>query len=97
MNYTFHPHAEKELEQIENHYEGIREGLGNRFRDEIEAAISRILKFPNAWPRLRGSVRRRCRLNNFPYVLIYRLIVTDVRILAVMHDRREPDYWTYRT
>jgi len=48
MNYTFHPHAEKELEQIENDYESIRQGLGNRFRDEIEAAISRVLRFPNA-------------------------------------------------
>jgi hypothetical protein len=55
MNYTFHPHAEKELEQIQNHYESIREGLGDQFRAEIEAAISRILKFPNAWPRLSGT------------------------------------------
>ena len=36
MNYSFHPHAEKELEEIENHYDGVREVLGNRFREDIE-------------------------------------------------------------
>jgi toxin ParE1/3/4 len=50
MNYTFHPHAEKELEQIENHYDSISKELGDRFRDEIQITISRILKFPNGWP-----------------------------------------------
>ena len=45
MNYSFHPHAEKELEEIENHYGSIREELGDRFREDIEITISRILKF----------------------------------------------------
>jgi len=95
MNYTFHPHAEKELEQIENRYDSIRKGLGNRFRDEIQATISRILKFPNGWPQVSGNVRR-CRLNSFPYGIIYRVKPREVRVLAVMHHRRAPDYWTYR-
>lgn len=47
MNYFYHPHAEKELEQVEEHYDNIREELGDRFRDEIQVAISRILRFPN--------------------------------------------------
>jgi plasmid stabilization system protein ParE len=96
MNYTFHPHAEKELEQIENHYDSIRKGLGNRFRDEIQTTISRILKFPNGWPQMSGNVRR-CRLNSFPYGIIYRVKPREIRVLAVMHHRREPDYWTHRT
>ena len=52
MNYTFHPHAEKELKQIEEHYDSIREVLGDEFRDEISKTISRMLKFPNGWPPL---------------------------------------------
>ena len=49
MNYSFHPHAEKELEEIEKHYDSLREELGNRFRDEVQTTISRILKFPNGY------------------------------------------------
>jgi plasmid stabilization system protein ParE len=95
MNYTFHPHAEKELEQIEDDYDNIREGLGDRFRNEIQIAISRILKFPNGWPPLSATVRR-CRLNKFPYEIIYYVDPKEVYILAVMHHRRDPGYWMYR-
>jgi hypothetical protein len=45
MNYSFHPAAEKELEEIENYYDSIRDELGDRFRAETEMAISRILDF----------------------------------------------------
>ena len=96
MNYSFHPHAEKELEEIENHYDSIREELGDRFRDDIQMTISRILKYPNGWQPL-SSVVRRCRLKNFPYGIIYRVKPREIRLLAVMHHHREPNYWTYRT
>ena len=95
MNYTFHPHAEKELKEIENHYDSIREEVGDRFRDEIQMTISRILKFPNGWQPL-SSVVRRCSLKNFPYGIIYRVKPAEIRLLAVMHHHREPNYWTYR-
>ena len=67
MNYTFHPHAERELEEIENHYDGILHELGNRFREDVEMTISRILKFPNGWQPM-SEVFRRCQLNSFPYL-----------------------------
>jgi len=95
MNYSFHPHAEKELEDAENYYDGIREELGDRFRAEIEMALSRIIKFPNAWQPLTKTVRRR-RLIDFPYGIVYRAKTDEVRILAVMHLHREPGYWAYR-
>lgn len=68
MKYTFHPHAEKELEETENYYNDISDELGNRFREEVETTISRIHKF------LRGCqpvsrIHRRCRLSSFPMEL----------------------------
>ena len=51
MKYTFHPHAEKELDEIENYYDAVSEELGNRFREEIYTTISRSFKFPNAGSR----------------------------------------------
>lgn len=96
MNYSFHPHAEKELEEIENYYDGIREELGNEFRSDIETTIARILKFPNAWQPLSAIVRR-CRLSSFPHGIVYRVKKSEIRILAVMHHNRAPNYWTDRT
>lgn len=96
MKYSFAPHAEKELEDTEKYYDSIGEELGNRFRHEIEMTISRILKFPQGWQPL-SNVVRRCRVNHFPYGLIYRVKSDDTRILAVMHLHREPKYWSDRT
>jgi plasmid stabilization system protein ParE len=95
MNYSFHPHAEKELEEIETHYDSLSEGLGNQFRDDVELTISRILKFPNAWQALSPIVRR-CRLTGFPYGIVYQIMPREIQLLAVMHNRRKPNYWTYR-
>jgi len=96
MNYSFHPHAEKELEEIESHYDSIREELGDRFREEIEVTVSRILKFPNSWQPL-SRVVRRCRLKSFPYGIVYRIKSDEIRFLAVMHHHREPNYWIDRS
>jgi plasmid stabilization system protein ParE len=95
MNYSYHPDAEKELEQVEEYYDNIREELGDRFRDEIQVAISRILKLPNGWQPL-SQVVRRCRLNTFPYGIVYRVKTDEIRILAVMHLSRKPNYWVDR-
>jgi len=95
MNYTFHPHAERELKEIENHYDGILNELGDRFREDVELTIMRILKFPDGWQPL-SKVVRRCRLGGFPYGIIYRVKPVGIRILAVMHQRREPNYWKTR-
>jgi toxin ParE1/3/4 len=89
MNYSFHPHAEKELEDVENYYDGISQDLGDRFRAEIEMALSRIMNFPNAWQPLTKAVRRR-RLINFPYGIVYR-VKTDIRCLQPTSDR--DDFW----
>lgn len=95
MKYSYHPHAEKELEEVEEYYDSIREELGNRFRDEIQEAISQVLKFPNAWQPL-SQVVRRCRLNTFLYGIVYRVKTDEIRILAVMHLHRESNYWVDR-
>ena len=95
MTYSFHPHAEKELEEIEGYYDNIREELGDRFRAEIEMTLARILKFPNAWQPLSKTVRRG-RLISFPYGIVYRAKTDEIQILAVMHLHREPGYWAYR-
>lgn len=96
MKYSFHPDAEKELEEVENYYDNISQELGNRFRAETEIAISRILDFPNAWQRLSQNTRRRA-LKTFLYGIVYRVKTDEIRILAVMHLHREPNYWKLRT
>jgi len=96
MKFSFHPDAEKELEKVENYYDNISQELGNRFRAETEMAISRILEFPHAWQRLSKKNTRRRALKTFLYGIVYRVKTDEIRILAVMHLHREPDYWKHR-
>jgi plasmid stabilization system protein ParE len=95
MKYSFHPHAEKELEEIRKYYDSQDGVLGENFRAEFQKAISRILSFPHGWHPLSRDIRR-CTLNVFPYGLIYRIRKDEIRILTIAHQNREPNYWKDR-
>jgi len=95
MTFSFHPEAEKEFENALEYYEACERGRGEEFYLEVHAAIDRILSFPQTWPVLAGEVRR-CLVHRFPYGVLYSVEPDGVFILAVMHLRRDPDYWKRR-
>ena len=93
--YVFHPLAEKELNDAAHYYEERREGLGYSFLAETHRQIELILANPAIGTPLEESVRRRT-LRRFPYSLIYVCDASEITILAVMHQKRRPDYWRRR-
>ena len=95
MKYYFNPHARQELKDATLYFDNIDPALGKGFAAEVERAISLILRFPEAWPRVTRSARR-CRTQTFPYALLYRIWDEQVEILAVMHLSRRPGYWINR-
>jgi toxin ParE1/3/4 len=52
MSYRFLSPALLEVSQAAEFYEERVAGLGADFMDEVDAAIDRILQFPEAWGRL---------------------------------------------
>jgi len=54
-----------------------------------------ILANPKIGAVFRSS-RRRYLLRRFPYSVIYQLSENDIRIIAVAHQRRRPNYWVRR-
>ncbi|OFZ55541.1 MAG: plasmid stabilization protein [Bdellovibrionales bacterium RIFOXYB2_FULL_36_6] len=95
MNYSFHPDAEKELNEAVDYYNECQNGLGLEFAKEVYLAIQNILSFPHAWAQLSSNTRR-CLTNRFPYGVIYQVTDKEVFIIAVMHLNREPNYWKKR-
>jgi toxin ParE2 len=87
--------AELELDEAVAFYESRRSGLGEAFAQEAKTAADLILAFPHAWQSLGKDVRR-CRLNRFPYGLVYAAESETIVILAVMHLRKRPGYWRDR-
>ncbi len=91
----FHPEAEKELEEAALYYESQEPGLGLRFLENFESGYRQVHRSPATWRRLRGDIHR-FLLKGFPYGIIYSSDGDNLFILAVMHLKREPDYWLGR-
>ena len=56
----FHPEAEREFREAFIWYEHQREGLGSDFVLSIDEAIERVLRSPEAFPKVHRSIRRAC-------------------------------------
>lgn len=97
LRIEFHREALEELEQAKIWYEQQKAGLGELFFLEVQLAVSRIRDSPSTWPRYLGSQVRRFLLHRFPFAIVYLHESDLIRVLAVMHMRREPGYWKRRT
>jgi toxin ParE1/3/4 len=97
MTFDWHPDALQEFEEAGLWYEEQRRRLGVEFSDAVVFAIESVLREPTRFQPVGDGVRL-FRLKRFPYHLYYLLDATGhhVRIMAVMHNRRRPDYWRER-
>ena len=77
------------------YYENIRQGLGGRFRAEVEAAAQRAAAFPLHGRLAAGGTRRRL-VARFPFSLFYVEAEYGILIHAVASDRQLPEYWLDR-
>jgi toxin ParE1/3/4 len=92
----FHPLAKQELADAVAYYEAQRSGLGEEYLDEIEDTAALIAQYFEAGAIVRATIRR-VILPKFPYSLLYRILPNnEIRILAVAHHKRRPNYWAGR-
>ncbi len=98
--HTIHPAAHRELARAERWYR--REAtirVADALLTAFESAVARACAAPESGMVV--AVRRRItfravRLRPFRYRLIYFVRDDGVRVLAVPHDRRRPEYWLWR-
>ena len=95
MKVTFHPAAEAELREAMAFYEERSAGLGQAFGGEVRHAVERVLDHAEAGMEVRPGIRRTV-LATFPFSLLYAPSWERIRILAVMHHRRDPRRWESR-
>jgi len=95
MRFYFHPDAEAEFDKAVAYYEEQQQGLGLELAREVYSTIARTMKFPDASPVLSKSSRR-CLVSRFPYGVIYQVKGDALRVIAVAHLSRKPDYWVDR-
>jgi hypothetical protein len=95
MSFSFHPEAEKELNEAIDYYENIEPGLGYDFALEVYSTIGRSVDLPKAWAILEDNIRRSL-VRRFPYGVLYSEEKDETFIVAVMNLHRKPGYWKQR-
>ena len=97
MTITFNKQAASEFSQAGEWYEEQRAGLGEDFIAAIEASLKVIASDPERFQPVADPVRI-YRLKKYPYNIFFRHFPgrQHIRILAIMHHRRRPDYWKER-
>jgi toxin ParE1/3/4 len=87
--------ARQEMLDAVNYYELQAPALGEDFLNRIESALIEISNDPERWPLIFSGIRRRL-IRRFPYSILYRVDSDAVVVLAVMHQKRRPEYWRTR-
>ena len=67
----------------------------NDFDAEFDRAISQIAEDPKRFPRC-DSIHHFFLLRRFPFRIIYRIVASDIVVIAVAHGSRSPKYWANR-
>ena len=93
--------AQAELREAVAWYEARAPGLGREFLNAARTCFRRISTHPGAGSLIpdappEASGARRLRLWRFPYAVVYIELKTELRVLALAHDRRAPGYWRNR-
>jgi toxin ParE1/3/4 len=87
--------AEEEMLEAAEYYESQRRGLGRTFLAEVQRTVDRIVENPRLGQAVRQGIRRRL-LRRFPFGILYQVDPEEIVIIAVMHLRRRPGYWSDR-
>jgi toxin ParE1/3/4 len=91
--------AQAELELVEGATYYARKAsakLAEAFVSEFDRSAKLLGEYPKLGATWRGRIRR-FPLRRFPYSIVYYLRESEVRVLAVAHQRRRPGFWRERT
>lgn len=92
---SLNPEAEAEYEVALGWYYARSPRAAGRFQDAFDKAIEAISAHPTRYPAI-DAAHRLIRAGRYPYYLIYRVDGEAVRVLAVAHAKRRPQYWSGR-
>lgn len=92
---SFHEDAQAEFDEAVAFYAMERISLGEGFVSAVQHAVEHVQQYPESAVAIRGRVRK-MRVERFPYSVMFSVVDSVIRVLAVAHDRRRPFYWSHR-
>lgn len=96
MKLSIHPLAELELTNGADWYtrEATAE-LGQAFISEFERSVGLLREHPKLGAPFTDPLRR-LPMRRFPYSIVYAVSDAAIRVVAIAHQRRKPEYWRGR-
>ena len=91
-----HPEAEAEFEEAADFYEAQRVVYGEVFRQDVATALGQIGNTPTIFSPYQGGPVRRRLLKRFPFGIYFLERDDAIHVIAVMNQRRKPNYWLDR-
>lgn len=87
--------AEQDITDAVLWYEKRVKGLGAHFIFSVDATIQSIQRNPKAYPKAYKNLRR-ALLRRFPYGIYYFIKNEFIIVIAVYHEKRNPEDWMKR-
>ena len=95
MRVRFHREAEVELVAEAEYDDSRSPGPGDRLTTEVEAAVRLASAFPEIGSPYRYGTRR-VFTRKFPFSIVYRVVASELVVLAIVSFPRKPGYWRGR-
>jgi len=96
MKVWVHPDALAELTQAKNFYlERVGLHLAENFINEFERVTQLLQTYPGFGTPDSGGIRKQT-LRRYPYMVVYKILSDELRVLAVAHQSRKPGFWRAR-
>jgi hypothetical protein len=88
----FNALAQVEYVELNEYYQSVSSGVGERFVRAVDRTLDRIRRFPQANPRLIASFRGAV-ISRFPIAIVYTVHRQFIRIVSFHHLRRGHFQW----
>ena len=82
--------VDDEIEAVIIYYESISFGLGERFENEIENALTNLEGNAHHYFNLEDKVHRRIPIAGFPYAFIYSIAGSEVIVKMLFPQLQDP-------
>jgi len=91
----FHPAALAELRKSADFYAVRSPQAAQQFALAMDQALQAVLADPQRYVRV-SRRERGCRVEKFPFQIIFRVVGDVIFVVAVAHAKRRPGYWKRR-
>jgi toxin ParE1/3/4 len=84
-----HHLAGEDILEIARWYDVQLPGLGNRFENDLEFTVEKLLLHPHNYSALFGKIRK-IVLQKFPYLVFFEILEDEIHVYGVIHTKRKP-------